>query len=111
MRLMGTSYIVGWLLEATEIEGESCCVRTDQVECVAYVHEECVAPPTELVLDEGIGEFAQWSKLAAVTQMECMDHAAMVGFFGGSLWAACAAFCRKVAVSNAAIYLHCKGQL
>ncbi len=53
--------------------------------------------------------FAQWSRLAAFTQMECVDHAAMSGCFGGRLWATCTDFCRKVAVLDAVMYLYCKG--
>ncbi len=50
--------------------------------------------------------FVQWSKLAAVTQIECMDHAEMLGCVGGGLWAACATFQKK---DVAVIYLNCKG--
>ena len=35
--------------------------------------------------------FAQWSRLAAVTLMECVDHAVKLGCLVGRLWAAWAA--------------------
>ncbi len=38
--------------------------------------------------------FVQWSRLAAATQMEFVDHAAMSRCLGGSLWAICPAFVR-----------------
>ncbi len=53
----------------------------------------------------------QWSRLVAVTQIECVDHAAMLGCFGGRLWANCAAVCKKLAVLEAVIYLNCNGLL
>ena len=48
---------------------------------------------------------AQWRRFAAVTRMECVDHAAMLGCLGGSLWASWAACRRKVVVAADVMYL------
>ncbi len=39
-----------------EVKGKSCGVRAGGVECVVEIHEEGVAPPSESVLDEEVGE-------------------------------------------------------
>ncbi len=49
-----------------EIKGKSSRVRPGQVECVVKVHEECIALPSELWMNE-LENLAQWSRLAAVT--------------------------------------------
>ncbi len=53
--------------------------------------------------------FSQWSRFAAITQIECVDHVAMLGCFKVRLWADCAAFFKNLVVSDAVMYLNCKG--
>ncbi len=90
---------IGWWLEATEIKGKSYCVRMGQVECVhRYMRKVLLLQPSE--------NFAWWSKFAAVTRMECVDHTIRLGCFGGSLWATCAIVRKKVAASDTVIYLN-----
>ncbi len=48
---------LGRRAEAVEVEGEGGGVGTSGVESVAEVHEEGVATPTEVILNERVGEF------------------------------------------------------
>ncbi len=41
----------GQWLEAVEVKGGGCFVRSHQRECVVEVHEESVAPPVEMALN------------------------------------------------------------
>ncbi len=52
---------------------------------------------------------AQWSMVAAVTQIECVDQAEMLECFGGRQWVDCVTVCKKVTVLEAVMYLKCKG--
>ncbi len=56
-----------------------------------------------------LANIAWWSRLAVVSQMECVDDAEELGYFVGRLWATCTTFWRKVAVSDVVMYLYCKG--
>ncbi len=55
--------------------------------------------------------FVWWSKLATVTEMECIDQVVISGCFGGRLWATSDAVCKKVVVSDGMIYWNCKRRL
>ncbi len=65
-----------------EIEGEGCCVRLHQVECVAEMRKVLLCQWRWFWIKE-LENLAQCSKFAAVTQIECMDHAAMLGCISG----------------------------
>ena len=49
MWLEGTGDVTGRRVEA---QGDGRCVLVSRIECVAQLHQECVAAPVEAILDE-----------------------------------------------------------
>jgi len=78
MELQQTSVLLGWC----DIQIQLCGMLVHCMKCVAEVHQKGITFPTELVLDEGVGE------PGAMEEVGCRDTDGVCApqF---KLWAAC----------------------
>ncbi len=68
-----------------EVKHKGCGVGASRVECVAKVHEEGVAAPTEAIFDERVGELGAMEEVGSCDPDGVSQPSGDVGMFGWKL--------------------------